>query len=108
MQLSLDDIGFTSFTKANLCAMLFDQLGVNKREASDIMNSFFGIISDRLVAGEEVRLSDFATFVVKAKSSRAGRNPKTGAAVQIPPRSVVKFQPGPKLKSKVNRKSLNA
>ena len=107
MQLSFDDIGLTSLTKSNLCAILFEQLGVNKREASDIVDSFFEIISGRLVAGEEVRLSDFATFVVKAKSSRPGRNPKTGASVQIPPRSVVKFQPGPKLKSKVNGKSLN-
>ena len=72
------------------------------------MDSFFEIISGRLVAGEDVRLADFATFVVKTKSSRPGRNPKTGAVVQIPPRSVVKFQPGPKLKSKVNGKSLNA
>ena len=108
MQISLDDIGLTSLTKANLCAMLFDQLGVNKREAADIVDSFFEIISGRLVAGEEVRLSDFATFVVKAKSSRPGRNPKTGAAVQIPARSVVTFQPGPKLKSKVDGKSLSA
>lgn len=108
MQLSLDDIGLTSLTKSDLCAMLFDQLGVNKREAADIVDSFFAIISERLVAGEEVRLSNFATFVVKTKSSRPGRNPKTGAVVQIPPRSVVKFQPGPKLKSKVNGKSLNA
>ena len=107
MQISLDDIGLTSLTKANLCAILFDQLGVNKREAADIVDSFFGIISDRLVAGEEVRLSEFATFVVKAKSSRPGRNPKTGAAVQIPPRSVVRFQSGPKLKNKVSGKSLN-
>jgi len=108
MQLSFDDIGLTSLTKSNLCAILFEQLGVNKREASDIVDSFFEIISDRLVAGEEVRLSDFATFVVKAKSSRPGRNPKTGTVVQIPPRSVVTFQPGPKLKSKVNGKSLSA
>jgi integration host factor subunit alpha len=107
MQLSLDDIGLTSLTKANLCAMLFDQLGVNKREAADIVDSFFEIISGRLVAGEDVRLADFATFAVKEKSSRPGRNPKTGACVQIPPRSVVTFQPGPKLKSKVNGKSLN-
>lgn len=104
MPLSLDTIDLTSLTKAGLCTILFDQLGVNKRESADIVDAFFEIISQRLIAGDDVRLSDFAAFVVKGKSSRPGRNPRTGAVVQIPPRSVVTFQPGPKLKNSVNRK----
>ena len=102
MTLSIDAIDLTSLTKAGLCTILFDQLGVNKRESADIVDAFFEIISQRLVSGDDVRLSDFAAFVVKAKSSRPGRNPRTGEIVQIPPRSVVMFQPGSKLKNRVN------
>jgi integration host factor subunit alpha len=102
MPLNLNVIDLTSLTKAGLCTILVDQLGVNKRESADIVDSFFEIISQRLVAGEDVRLSDFAAFVVKPKSSRPGRNPRTGETVQIPPRSVVMFQPGSKLKNRVN------
>jgi integration host factor subunit alpha len=104
MPLSLNAIDLTSLTKAGLCTILFDQLGVNRREAADMVDAFFEIISQRLVAGEVIRLSDFATFAVKAKSSRPGRNPRTGAIIEIPPRAVVSFQPGPKLKNRVNGK----
>jgi integration host factor subunit alpha len=82
--------------------LLFDQLGLNKREALDWVDTFFSIISDRLVAGEDVHLSGFAAFQVKSKSSRPGRNLKTGETVQIAPRSVVTFQSGQKLKSRLN------
>jgi integration host factor subunit alpha len=102
MQLTLDDIDLSSLTRADLCSLLFDQLGVNKREASDLVDAFFSIISDRLIAGEDVRLSDFAAFQVKSKLSRPGRNPKSGATVQIAPRRVVTFQSGPKLKARLN------
>ena len=106
MPLSLDAIELTSLTKASLCTILVEQLGINRRESTDIVDAFFEIISQRLVAGEDVRLSDFATFVVKTRSSRPGRNLRTGEIVQIPARAVVAFQPGPKLKNRVNGNSL--
>jgi integration host factor subunit alpha len=102
MGLTLDDIDLSSLTKADLCSLLFDKLGVNKREASDMVDTFFSIISDRLVAGEDVRLADFAAFQVKTKSSRPGRNPRTGEIVLIAPRRVVTLQSGPKLKARLN------
>lgn len=107
MQLNFDELDLTSLTKSDLCALLFDQLGVNKREAADFVDAFFAIISERLAAGGDVRIADFAAFQVKAKSARPGRNPKTGATVQIAPRRVVTFQPGPKLKSRVNSGPVN-
>lgn len=108
MQLAFDDIGLGSLTKTDMCSKLFDQLGVNKREASDMVDTFFSIISDRLATGEDVRLADFASFQVKTKSSRPGRNPRTGKAVQIASRKVVTFIPGPKLKNKLNPTVKNA
>lgn len=101
MQFTLDDIDLSSLTKANLGALLFDQLGLNKREAGDLVDAFFGIITERLVAGEEVKLSDFAAFQVRTKAPRPGRNPKTGEVVEIAGRRVVTFQAGTKLKARL-------
>ena len=108
MQFTLDDIDLSSLTKASLGALLFDQLGLNKREAGDVVDSFFAIIAERLVAGEEVKLTDFAAFQVRTKAPRPGRNPKTGEAVEIAKRRVVTFQPGPKLKERLKSGSLQA
>jgi integration host factor subunit alpha len=105
MQLVLDNIDLTSLTKADLGTMLFDQLGVNKREAADIVDAFFEIMTERLVAGEEVKLADFAGFQVKTKGPRPGRNPRTGEEVEISSRRVVAFQCGPKLKSRLKSNS---
>lgn len=105
MQFSLDDIDVTSLTKSQLGALLFDQLGLNKREAGDVVDTFFAIIAERLVAGEEVKLTDFAAFQVRTKAPRPGRNPKTGEAVEIAKRRVVTFQAGTKLKDRLRRGS---
>ena len=101
MELARDNIDPTSLTKADLGAMLFDQLGVNKREASDLVDAFFAIITARLVAGEEVKLADFAGFQVRLKAPRPGRNPRTGEKVEIARRQVVTFQSGSKLKERL-------
>jgi integration host factor subunit alpha len=101
MKLDLDSIDLTSLTKADLGAVLFEQLGVNKREAGDLVDAFFEIITDRLAAGEEVKLADFAGFQVRKKAPRPGRNPRTGEEVQIAGRRVVTFQSGPKLKARL-------
>ena len=77
MELARDNIDPTSLTKADLGAMLFDQLGLNKREAGDLVDAFFEIIMERLAAGEEVKLADFAGFQVRKKAPRPGRNPRT-------------------------------
>ena len=102
MDVSFDDIDISTLTKADLCTRLFDELGLNKREASDFVENFFSIIFERLAAGEDVRLSDFAAFHVRAKSSREARNPRTGEPVQIAPRRVVTFKSGPRLKAKID------
>ena len=108
MELALDNIDLTSLTKADLGAMLFDQLGLNKREAGDLVDAFFQIITDRLAAGEEVKLADFAGFQVRKKAPRPGRNPRTGEEVEIAGRRVVTFQSGPKLKARLKNSTQQA
>ncbi|HYW77143.1 MAG TPA: integration host factor subunit alpha [Gammaproteobacteria bacterium] len=88
-------------TKAELTEVLFQELGLNKREAKDLVEQFFEEIIASLVAGNEVKLSGFGNFELRDKDQRPGRNPKTGEAIPISARRVVTFKAGQKLKMRV-------
>ncbi len=90
-----------ALTKANMAEMLFDELGLNKREAKELVEMFFGEIRTSLSAGAQVKLSGFGNFDLRDKSQRPGRNPKTGEEIPISARRVVTFKPGQKLKARV-------
>lgn len=91
----------TALTKADLAEHLFNTVGFNKREAKEIVELFFDEIAQSLTRGEIVKLSGFGNFNLRDKSSRPGRNPKTGEDVPISARRVVTFKAGHKLKSRV-------
>lgn len=80
---------------------LYEELGLNKREAKEIVESFFEEIRSALEAGKQVKLSGFGNFDLRDKNQRPGRNPKTGEEIPISARRVVTFHPGQKLKAKV-------
>lgn len=88
-------------TKAGMAERLFEELGLNKREAKEIVDLFFTEIKNSLESGEHVKISSFGNFDLRDKSSRPGRNPKTGEEIPICARRVVTFRPGQKLKSRV-------
>ncbi len=90
-----------ALTKADLAEHLFDELGLNKREAKDIVEMFFEEIRAALERGEQVKLSGFGNFDLREKKERPGRNPKTGEEIPITARRVVTFRPGQKLKQRV-------
>jgi integration host factor subunit alpha len=90
-----------SLTKADMAERLFDVLGLNKREAKDMVESFFDEVRSCLAENEQVKLSGFGNFDLRDKRQRPGRNPKTGEEVPISARRVVTFRPGQKLKDKV-------
>ncbi len=90
-----------ALTKAEMAEHLFDELGLNKREAKDIVEMFFEVIRTALERGEQVKLSGFGNFDLREKKERPGRNPKTGEEIPITARRVVTFRPGQKLKSRV-------
>jgi integration host factor subunit alpha len=94
-----------TITKAELSDALFDQVGLNKREAKDLIDSFFETICKSLEAGVDVKISGFGNFQLREKSARPGRNPKTGELVPISARRVVTFHASQKLKDKVDPKS---
>ena len=90
-----------ALTKADMAEHLFDELGLNKREAKDIVEMFFEEIRAALERGEHVKLSGFGNFDLREKKERPGRNPKTGEEIPITARRVVTFRPGQKLKQRV-------
>ena len=90
-----------SLTKADMAEMLFEELGLNKREAKEIVEQFFEEVKLALETGHQVKLSGFGNFQLKDKTSRPGRNPRTGEDVEISARRVVTFKSGQKLKEAV-------
>ena len=90
-----------TLTKAELAELLFDQLGLNKRESKDMVEAFFDRIHATLLEGEEVKLSGFGNFTIRRKAPRPGRNPRTGEPIPIDARHVVTFHASHKLKDAV-------
>ena len=90
-----------ALTKAEMAEALFNQLGLNKREARELVDLFFEEVRGALSQGEQVKLSGFGNFDLRDKNQRPGRNPKTGEEIPISARRVVTFRPGQKLKARV-------
>lgn len=90
-----------ALTKADIADVLFEQLGLNKREAKEFVDLFFEEIRTKLESGEQVKLSGFGNFELRDKNQRPGRNPKTGEEIPISARRVVTFRPGQKLRARV-------
>ena len=90
-----------ALTKALMAEKLFEELGLNKREAKEMVELFFEEVRSALENGESVKLSGFGNFDLRDKSQRPGRNPKTGEEIPITARRVVTFRPGQKLKARV-------
>lgn len=90
-----------ALTKADMAEKLFQDLGLNKREAKDLVEIFFEEIRVALEDGHHVKLSGFGNFNLRDKNQRPGRNPKTGEEIPITARRVVTFHPGQKLKARV-------
>ena len=90
-----------ALTKAELAEALFEQLGLNKREAKEFVDYFFEQVRHSLESGEQVKLSGFGNFELRDKNQRPGRNPKTGEEIPISARRVVTFRPGQKLRLRV-------
>jgi integration host factor subunit alpha len=92
-----------TLTKADLAKHLDNEIGLTNREAKEIVELFFEHIAKALTIGQQVKISGFGNFVLKDKSERPGRNPRTGEEVPVTARRVVTFHCGQKLKARVER-----
>ena len=101
MELSFDSIDTPALTKADIALLLFDQIGLNKRETKDFIDAFFELIVTELVAGRDVKISGLGNFEVRTKNARPGRNPRTGELVPISARRAITFKASGILKEKI-------
>lgn len=99
-------MGGKTVTRADLCEAVYQKVGLSRTESADLVELVLAEISDRLVEGENVKLSSFGSFLVRSKGERIGRNPKTGEEVPIAPRRVMVFKPSNVLKDEVNASML--
>ena len=90
-----------ALTKADMAESLDNELGLNKREARELVDTFYEELRAALAMGEAIKLSGFGNFDLRDKNQRPGRNPKTGEEIPITARRVVTFRPGQKLKARV-------
>ncbi len=106
MNISVESLEASALTKAQLADLLFEQIGLNKRESKDMVDAFFTLISDGLVNGDDVKISGFGNFQIRTKAPRPGRNPRTGEAIPIKARRVVTFHASHKLKEQIQDPTL--
>ncbi len=89
--------------KAELVEEVSGEVALSKRETQKVIDAIIGTIGDTLTAGEKVTLVGFGTFGMRQRKARTGRNPQTGATLQIPAKRVAKFLPGKTLKEKIGQ-----
>jgi integration host factor subunit alpha len=101
MDFMVESLETPALTKAQLADMLFDQIGLNKRESKDMIDAFFELIAKSVVDGQDVKISGFGNFQIRTKAPRPGRNPRTGEPIPINSRRVVTFHASHKLKDQI-------
>jgi integration host factor subunit alpha len=89
-------------TRAELSEAVYQEVGLSRNESADLVEQVLDAISDALVAGENVKVSSFGSFILRDKGGRIGRNPKTGEEVPIEPRRVLVFRPSQVMKDRIN------
>jgi integration host factor subunit alpha len=98
-----DRMSDKTLTRMDLSEVVFREVGLSRNESAQLVESVLLHVSDALAAGEQVKISSFGTFSVRAKTARVGRNPKTGDEVPISPRRVLSFRPSHLMKERVAR-----
>ena len=108
MDFTVESLETPALTKAHLADLLFEQIGLNKRESKDMVDAFFDLVVDSLIQGTDVKISGFGNFQIRTKAARPGRNPRTGELNPIEARRVATFHASHKLKSVIQDTADNA
>jgi DNA-binding protein HU-beta len=90
-------------TKEQLITKMAKEVGISKRQANDVLKTFFGSVTTALKKGQKVSFVGFGTFSTTKRKARTGRNPQTGASIKIPAARVPKFKAGKSLKDAVKK-----
>ena len=105
IEFAVESLDTPALTKAQLADLLFEQIGLNKRESKDMIDAFFDLMAQKLIDGTDVKLSGFGNFQIRTKAPRPGRNPRTGESIPIKARRVVTFHASSKLKEQIQNAS---
>ena len=92
-----------TITRADLAEAVYEQVGLSRNESAELVRAVFLEMANRLIAGDNVKLSSFGSFIIRQKGQRIGRNPKTGVEVPILPRKVLVFRASHVLKDRINK-----
>jgi integration host factor subunit alpha len=105
MDFTVESLETAALTKAQLSDLLFEKIGLNKRESKDMVDAFFELVANSLVEGEDVKITGFGNFQIRTKAPRPGRNPRTGESIPIESRRVVTFHASHKLKEMIQNQA---
>ena len=92
-----------TLVKADIVDLVYGKVGFTRQEAAESVDILFEEIKSRLAQGENVRISRFASFILKKKNARYARNPKTGEPIRIEPRTILTFKPSKQLLASTNQ-----
>lgn len=96
-------MGNENITRKHLADAIHEQIGFSKQLSCSLVDAFFDRLKESLLAEKDVMLAQFGRFKVRPKSSRMGRNPRSGESIEISKRSMVSFKPSKLLRDKINR-----
>ena len=102
MELSVESLETPALTKAQLAELLFDRIGLNKRESKDMIDAFFVLVANSLIDGVDVKISGFGNFQIRTKAPRPGRNPRTGEPVDVDEKRAPFFRTGKEVRERLN------
>ncbi len=91
-----------ALTKLDIVEKIHTELGFQKKESVELIESVFSLMKDTLASGETIKISGFGSFVVKQKADRRGRNPQTGETITIGSRRILTYKVSSKLKQAIN------
>lgn len=91
-----------TLTRADLSESVYQEIGLSRNESASLVDHVLDVVSNALIAGKNVKISSFGSFILRQKGQRIGRNPKTGQEVPITPRTVLVFRPSQTLKQRVS------
>ena len=97
-----------NLTKKDLVNAIYMQIGFSKHITENLIDEFLSIIVSNLCKKKTIKISKFGTFMIRSKSSRIGRNPKTKEEKEISKRDVVLFKPSKEFKEYLNNNGKNA
>ncbi len=94
-----------TLTRSDLSDAIHNEIGLSRAECSDLVEAILAQMGDALAKGQNVKISGFGTFILRDKTQRIGRNPKTGVEVPIAPRRVLTFRASQKMRERIAKAS---